>query len=347
MAVTNPSDLFIPEVSADYSSQAFVQSLELMNNLIGPVGSGSPIEIMNDPIFGVEGQYFQRPIFKRVGSTLVARRDVTSNSNTTPVNITGDNEIGVKVHRRIGPLNYTLDALNISRATPENFSAEVGKQIGEELALNMQHTIIATALGILAGVGSTVNTYSPWNATSRTNLSPAVLNATLNLMGDQRNKFKSGAHIVTRSECVLDLTNDGIGRSYQGVGDRALQGAMNVNTLGMGDPLMVDDALLTTADAGFDKYTTILFGAGAMQIWFTKPLTMYPVFQNTLPEQVEMRIRGDADFALGTHGAKYDSTNGGANPTDATIATSTNWDSTYTSAKEVRLLSAVHNYSGN
>lgn len=347
MAVTNPSDLFIPEVCLDYSRQAFTQSLQLYNGLMGPAGRGAPIEIVDEPMFDVQGQYIQRPVFKRIGSGLVARRDVTSNSTVTPVNLTGDNDIGVKINRRIGPVDVTKDAARLSKATPEEISAEIGKQAGEELALNVQTSVINALVGIVGGVTASANTYTAWSATSRTNLSPSVLNATLNLMGDYRETFRKGAKILTRSECVLDLANDGIGRSYTNVGDRALQGVLGVNTLGMGEPVVVDAAPLTVPDAGFDKYYTLLLGAGAMQIYFPLPLTIYPLFQILDQEQVLDRWRADFDFALSTNGAKWDVSNGGANPTDASLATTTNWDATFTRHQEVKILQAIHNYSGN
>ena len=348
-AVTNVSDLFVPEVCMDYASQAFTQSIGVMEELMGPPGSGAPIEIMDPAVmgYGDQGQYIQRPVLKRIGSGLVARRDITSNSDTTPVNITGDNEIAVKLNRRVGPVDYTVDSMRLSKLTPAQFSAEIGKQVGEEMALNIQNSIIAAAVGILGGVTSSANTNTVWSATTRTNLSPAVLNSTLALMGDQRDKFRREARILTRSEPTTDLITDLSGRSYNGIGDKALGGQIDMGTYGMGMPVMVDSSNLTIADAGFDKYLTLLLGKGFMQVWFPLPLTIYEVFQTTLPEQVLRRWRGDFDFVIGTHGAKWDVSNGGANPSDATLATTTNWDSNFTRHQEVRGLMAIHNYSGN
>ncbi len=241
----------------------------------------------------------------------------------------------------------TVDSMRLSKATPAQVSAEIGMQVGQEMALNIQSTIIAAATGIIGGVTATANTYSPWSATVRTNLSPSVLNSTLALMGDYREAFRRSAKILTRSESALDMINDATGRSFTGVGDKALAGSLNVNTYGMGDPIMVDSSSLTVTDAGFDKYLTLLLGAGFMQIWFPLPLTIYEVFQTTLPEQVLRRWRADFDFVVGCHGAQWDSTNGHANPTDATIATTTNWDSNFTRHQEVKGLMAVHNVSSN
>lgn len=344
MAVTNPSDLFIPEVAADYASQAFVQSLEPLS-LIGAPGSGAPIELMNDPVFGVQGQYYQRPIFKRVGSTLVARRDITSNSTLTPVNLTGDNEIGVKLHRRIGPLDVSKDAARLSKATPEEISAQIGTQAGQEFALNMQFSVIKAILGMIAG-STTSHTVTVWNATARTNMSPDVLNQALQIMGDQREAFRRGAKLILRSESLNDLFTDAMGRAFTNVGDKALQGNLNTNTLGM-EFKQADVSALTVADAGFDKYISLLLGAGAIQVWNILPMTFYPLFTILDQEQVLDRFRADCDFAIACHGAKWDSANGGANPTDTALALSTNWDTTYSQHQELKLVEVVHNYSAN
>jgi hypothetical protein len=342
MAVTEASDLFIPEVAMDYARQQFVQSLEVYN-LIG--GSEAyPIVAVNDPVFSVEGQYLQRPVFKRIGSNLVARRDVTSVAGITSQELTGDNEIMVKIHRRSNAA-VSKDAARLSRATAEEISAEIGRQVGEEYALNIQTTLINAILGMIAG-STTTHTLTLWNAAARTNLSPDVLNQMLNVMGDQREKFRLGATLITRSECMKDLVGDAIGRGYPGVGDQALKGAMMTNTLGM--PFaMADLADLTVADAGFDKYISILLGANAVQIQFTLPMTFYPIFTPVETEQVVDYIRCDMDFAIGCHGAKWDFASGGANPDNTALALSTNWDSTYSNHRELRAVECVHNYSGN
>lgn len=345
MSVTQASDLFIPQVCSEYARQAFVQSIEFMAKLVGT--GPAPVQIMNDPTFNVEGQYIQRPTFSRIGSALVTRRDITSVSSVTPQKLTGTNEVGVKIHRKIGPVDVSMDAANLSRASGEQISAELGRQFGEELALNLQHSMITAAIGAIDGVASTVNTTAPWSATARTNLSPALLSAGLQLMGDQRERFKKEAMILTRSESLHDLYGDAMGRSFAGIGDLALKGDMGTNTLGMGFAT-VDDAALTLANAGFDHYYTLLLGTDFMQVWFTKPMTLYPVFGPILDqEQVIIRLRADADIAIGMHGKTWDATNGGANPDDTALALSTNWDDTFSRHQEVRGIKIDHNYSGN
>jgi len=43
-------------------------------------------------------------------------------------------------------------------------------------------------------------------------------------------------------------------------------------------------------------------------------------------EQLTVEIQGEYNITLGVDGFTWDITNGGANPTDAALGTSTNWD---------------------
>jgi len=341
MADTIPSDLFIPEVAAEYARQAFVDNIDIL----GVIGSSpdSPIQLLNDPVFGSEGQYYEMPVFKRI-SSLVTRRDITSTSTITPLELTGGNEKAVKVHKKIGTVSYSLDAARVSRARPGAISQEIGMQAGEQLATAMRETIINTIRGALAAMTTTEHTTDVWDATARTNLTPQQINALLNNFGDNRDMARRGV-LLGRSEARQDLINFYLGLGVQGVADVAVRGG-DIPPLGM-PFFMADSAALTTADAGNDKYHTLLIAPGGVRVWFTLPLTVYPEFQDTSAEQVLMRWRADADYAVGVCGMGYNSGAGGANPTDATLLSSANWSVVYSDDKEVKLAELVHNYSGN
>jgi hypothetical protein len=50
-------------------------------------------------------------------------------------------------------------------------------------------------------------------------------------------------------------------------------------------------------------------------------------------ERIETTFQADYTFGLGLKGYTWDQTNGGKSPTDAELATGTNWDKTVTSIK--------------
>ncbi|MCK6470411.1 MAG: major capsid protein [Planctomycetes bacterium] len=338
MAITEASDLFIPEVSLEYARQAFVDSLEVMGKLVGE-GADAPVRVMNDAAFSSMGQFLQGPVFKRI-SGLVTKRDVTSTSAVTPLELTGDNAVAAKMHRKIGPVEYTLDAARISRAGREQISAEIGRQAGEQMSASIQASILAALLGTVDTLANSAHTHSVWDASTRVNLSPSVLNLGLNKMGDRRRAISSW---IMRSEPFADLIESNIQAGISGVADRVLDG---------GEPMtfrmpvaLLDDARLTIADAGADKYITLGAGAGALELFFTLPLTIYPPFLETGTEQVKIRWRADFDFALRAPGFAWDT--GTPNPADNDLAASGNWTIAHTSHKEVPVVKIVHNYSGN
>lgn len=341
MAVSNPSDFFIPQVSLDYARQSFEDSLELLNFMGPDAGlnpSGPAVAIQNNPVFNSEGQTLQVPVFKRMTS-LVADRDITSNSNTTPVKLDGTNEIAVKKHYRVGPVDFTEDAARLSRATPEQISAEIGRQAGEEMLKAIQASVIAAMVGSVAAVTASAHTKTLWAAATRTNFTPQALNSALQLMAEKRADL---TQLLMRSETWQDLGDYYLGQVGSAAFDSFVRGG-NENPLGK-RIATVDSSRLTTADAGFDKYHTLVLGGGAVRVWFTLPMVIYPPDRDLLPEQVLNRWRADFDIAIGVKGMQW---GGGNNPTDANLATSGNWTPVYSNHKEVKIVLVTHNYSGN
>lgn len=348
MAVTLPSDFFLPQLALQYMRQGFYESLQPMQRLVSSTDPNAPICLVNDPTMEVS-QYVQGPTFARMGTSAVSLRDITSNSAATVVKLTAQNDVGVKCHRKAGPFEWTLDAARLAGLGNDDMSraaavtAEIATQVGEYLALNVQTSMINAIKGMVEAITGTAHTSSVWASGARTNISPSQLNTALNLMGDARDYITAW---LMRSETVQDLYSDAIGRSYPNVGDRALAGDTDTNTLGR-VKAMRDDASMNASPGGFQKYWTFGLGPQALYLYFTQPLTMYDPYVATDRETVTIRLRWDFDFEIRGRGLAWNSGAGGANPTDTALSTSANWTPTYTSHKEVRLVEIIHNYSGN
>jgi len=337
MADTLASDLFVPEVAARYGRQKFVENMDAMK-FIGPEGSGAPIELVNDPVFASEGQYFSMPVFKRIAS-LGTKRDLTSVSAVTDLELTSGDEKAVKVHKKLGSVSRSLDAGRLSRASDEELSAEIGMQFGEATASMVIETILNAARGAIAAMTSTLHTKDSWSATVRTNLSRTLINAIKAKLGDSRSKLTA---VICRSESMQDLIDEYLGAGVQGIADVATQSGIIKSSLGV-DIVMRDSAALTTADAGFNKSHLLAMGPGAIKIGFSLPMTVYPPFLDTSKEQVLVRARGDVDYWVGIKGMGYNSGAGGANPTDAVLLSSANWSVVYSDHREVLLAELIHN----
>ena len=81
------------------------------------------------------------------------------------------------------------------------------------------------------------------------------------------------------------------------------------------------------------QYATLGLVPGAVEIEDTEQETVMAQIITGL-QNITVRIQGEYAFNLGLRGFTWDTQNGGANPTDAAVATASNWDAAYASHKD-------------
>lgn len=330
----------IPQVLEAHARQAFVaRSIKILDVLESGPGGGGAIERMNDPGFSGGGQYGEVPTL--VQSIAANRRDITSTSALTAQKLTGVNNNGVVLNRRSDLMSFA-DTSYIGGFTREDLSAECGKQIGEKMLDDVLSILIAAMRGAVEAVGSSANVYSVWSATVRTTLDPDVIDGGRVLLGDRSDILN---YILTNSYSNRDLRGAAKVIAIQNVAGEALQGADNRAQWGLSKAIR-DDANLTASDAGFDKYYTLLLGAGAIKYGFVKPIEIETI-RYLSNENKATLLRADWDLFVQVQAMQYNRSAGGANPTVTALATSSNWTDNTSSNKEVPMIELVHNYSGN
>ena len=341
-AYTLPSDLFIPEAVREYLGYEFYSSLGVLDNLAstGPLGSEAPIQIRGLDILQNGGEYIDKPTFAEVAS-LATKRDYANGGNAVDtLKLTSRNDSGVAMRVKIGPLAITNDAGIVSRATGEQLAMEFARQAARRYREYIQTAVVLAAKAAITNMTTSLHTLDVWNATTRTNMSTGLIARGRQKMGD---RVQSINGILVRSEAEYDLfiEQDGKGVSLQ------LAGTGTPLTLNLA-PAVVDEAALTTTDAGFDKYHTLLMGAGFCEVSLG-PIRFYPPEQRLDTESVHSIWRADGDFSICFPGIQYDEANGGANPANTAggVGLSTNWDPVYTNAREVKGVLVTHNYTEN
>lgn len=346
MAQTLPSDLYDPVNALRYASYQFYENLGVMNNLMSTSGS-APVKFnANRAILQSGGAYLHAPVLKPM-TTIETRRDLTSTSDATPIAIQSRDDIGVRVSRKLGPASFTKSAQWLSGLRGGELEQFFATEAVNRMMLSMRNFVLATAKAAISNMTSTLHTKSVWNASTRTNLTSSLLASTRALLGDRSQIFEpgSGAGWVFRSESFYtDLCQFQLTQGVTGIADKLSNGG---GPLTLGLPYAIaDDAALTTADAGFDKYYTLLLGAGAIEIDLIN-LEFTPLWMNPKAENVEFVLRGDYDFEVRIPGFKWDTSGGGSNPTLTTAGTAAYWVITYSDHREIPMAVAEHNYSGN
>ena len=340
-AFTLYSDLYVPEALQRYIGYEFYKSLGALEVLTsgGPLGDRAPVKLVGFDALKNGGHYIHQPVIKPV-SSLVTKRDIASGgSGVDTLKFESRDDVGVALRSRIGPIAISED-VKVAGAMPETLAQEFVRQGSRQLAEYIQGAVILAWKAAVDNMTSTAHTLSVWNASARTNLSTGLLMRGFQKMSD---RFMDVSGLLMRSESFYDLflEQDGKGVSLEPASTGSIK------TLGRAFAV-VDDATLTTADAGHDKYHTLWGGAGGLELEI-QALKIYTQEQRLDTESVHNILRADADFVIRIPGMQWDVTNGGVNPAISTsgVGLSTNWDPTYSDAREVKLGLVTHNYSAN
>lgn len=256
----------------------------------------------------------------------VSRRDITSVADVTPDPITQDEFVSVKLNRKIGPKAMTLDAFKKIGDMDVDGEA-LSFMLGTQVAKDMQTEMATTALkALVAGIGQfATNKYTvPSNGDIGAGGS---LIEGLSLFGDAAQQIVCW---VMHSAVFWRL----VGNQFAGniLGLSALSIAEG-SAATLGRPvLIIDSAALT--DGSPTDYATLGLTPGALDIEWSEPQDMISTIVPGKENLVAM-MQGEYAYNLSMKGMAWDVQNGGENPTDAAVATGSNWDKKVASHKDL------------
>lgn len=272
------------------------------------------------------GQYEKESFFQII-SNLVARRDPTSTASATALKPTQAENIGVKLNRKIGPVDATLDSfkkLGLGEMSPEEFSALIGEQAGKAIAVDYINSGIRAIDAAIRGVAA-LNYDQTANATKT--LTHTALVQGLAKFGDAAGQIVCW---VMHSKAYFDLVGQAITDKIFEVGAMAV---MQGITPTLNRPVLVIDspALVTTTSAG-TTYNTLGLTENSLVMSESEDRSIVSEIVTGL-ENLVVRMQGEYALNVMCKGYQWDVANGGANPNDAALATATNWDKVATENK--------------
>lgn len=269
------------------------------------------------------GHYEQEAFWDEVSS--ISRRDSSadSSSTVTSTKLTEDEFISVKLDRRNGPYETNMDSFRkIGENPSREFSRVIGVQTAEAIPQEQLNRSLAALEAKLDGTAELEN-----DRTAGTLRHEDLIDGLANA-GDSA----SGILIwVMHSKPWFDLWKD------QATGTESI---FSSDVFGVqifegapwtaGRPVLVtDSASLKEADgvsSGTDKYSTLGLRRSAAEIIMSESPEAVMEGPVTGSENIYLRWQAEYSYNLGLRGCKWDTTNGGINPTDATVATVGNWD---------------------
>lgn len=273
------------------------------------------------------GDYDYEGFIKNLGG-IVSRQDLTSTSGQTPKKFTADQHIKVKLHRKVDAVDSSEAAAAIAGFDMDAFAMAYGQQAAEDQRVDMIDSALAAARAALKNAGGA----NYLDATSGS-LTTTTLVTGLSKFGDQ---FGRIALFAMHSKSFFDLFGYQVAPANNGdlIANTVI---VNGGPVTLNKPILVVDSpsLKVTTGSGtaaVTQYFILALTPNAIQL----ELTRGERFIRDLVsggEQIIERLQGEYAFNLGLKGYKWDTTNGGLNPTAAALGTGTNWDAIFTDAK--------------
>lgn len=299
--------------------EGYAQNLDAFN-----AASGGSLVLTDQ---SKEGYYAQQRFFDALGDSLISRRDLTSTSAATGIKPTMDEVIDVKLFRKAGPVDFTHGMFRTMQLSPEAFSRQLGVRVAQRAIKRQLNDILAAAVAALSGVAAVNH-----DATDG-DFAFTDMNALLGKFGDAR---QSIAAAVMHSKVFTDLVGDAIS-NYK------IENVAGVSIVQGGLPglmgravIVTDSASLVNSDgitSGTDSYYTLGLVQGAGMVTESESREFVEYYLDR--DQITKRIHGEIAYNVGVKGFKWDISNGGANPDDATLATASNWDQVVADKRDV------------
>lgn len=285
------------------------------------------------------GNYVKQAFFKDVSGS-VSRRDTTSVAAATDLPLTQDEFVSVKLDRKIGPHTQTLDALRKIGEDLETMSFVVGQMTAAHMQQNMIDVALLAVETAIQGQ-SAVNLDITGETTK--NITHSALNRAIQKLGDFAPSIRL---LVMHSQNYYDLVGQSIADNIFQVGGAAI---VQGTPITFNRPvLVIDSPSLTDANASLtDSYNVLGLVEDAVVVEESEAPVVWSDKVTGL-ENLVYRIQGEFAVNLGIKGFKWDTSNGGANPTDGALGTTTNWDLSVTNIKQgpgVRLVCQAKVYS--
>ncbi|WP_447856983.1 major capsid protein [Pseudomonas aeruginosa] len=306
------------QVFNEYIMPATIETLDQMLVAFNAASRGA-IVLSPD---GFTGDFLQESFFQTLAAAQRRVDRYAANGAAPITDLTELKNTSVKVAGGFGPVRYEPSQMTwLERPTAQGI--EVASRAFAEILLKDQlNTAIAALVAAITAQAAAVNDVS-----ATAGISQAGLNNAHAKFGDASQNLITQ---VMQGTTYHKLIGQALANSEQ------LFQAGNVRVVDiLGKVSVVTDApALMQAGAGEDPDLEIILSLvqGAALVHDGRDL-ISNVSTTNGKERIETTLQVDYTFGLGLKGYTRDQTNGGKSPTDAEIATGSNWDKTATSIK--------------
>lgn len=258
------------------------------------------------------GDFSRESFFNQIAA---ARRRVdryAANGDQAATALTQGEHVGVKVAGGFGPVLFEPSQLTWLSEDPASAIRAIAEGFSDALLQDQLNTAVAAAVAAVGGQAALVNDVS------------ASAGLTLNVLNNSHAKFGDMSQML-RADIMT-------GAAWHKLVDKALTNSSHLFASGnvqvvdiLGKRYVISDipALYVAGTPNKSKVLSVV--ANGIIVDNTSDIIANMETSNG-KERIETTWQADYSFGLKLKGYSWDVTNGGKSPTDAELATATNWD---------------------
>lgn len=306
------------QVFNQYYQPAIIETLAQMIDKFNGASRGA-IRLSTQ---GFDGDFVQNSFFTALHTAQRRVDRYGTNSTVSSTDLTQSKDSGVKVAGGFGPILFEPGQMTWLRKPTGEAIAHISQNFSEAMMSDMLNTSIAALVAAIANQSAAK--YDGLAVSPDLGISYTTINRSHALFGDHSNALV--AEVMTGS-----VFHKLIGQNLANATQLFQAGNVTVVDI-LNKAVIVTDApaLLEDASPDIEKVLTLVEGAATV---FDGSDVITNIETSNGKERIETTFQSDYTFGLQLKGYTWDTSAGGKSPTDAELATGSNWDKTATSIK--------------
>jgi hypothetical protein len=268
---------------------------------------------------GFDGDFYQQSFFAAIHSAQRRVDRYAAQATASPTDLTQVKHSSIKIAGGFGPIRFEPSQLTwLSKPTAEGVEV-ASRNFAEAMMADQLNTAIAALVAAISNNNGVTNDVSATDG-----LSYVAMNEAHGKFGDHSGNLVAQVMNGMAYHKLIGLNLTNAQQIFQS------QNVLVVDILGK--PVVVTDAPALSVTGTPNKLNVLSLAEGAATV-FDGSDVISNIETTNGQTRIETTLQVDYSFGLGLKGYTWDEANGGKSPTDAEIATGSNWDKTATSNK--------------
>lgn len=303
------------KVFSQYVKQATIETLAQLVDKFNAASNGA-IRLTTQ---GVDGDFLQESIWKGLHSAQRRVDRYAANGAQSATALAQLQQNSVKIAGGFGPILWEPSQLSWIEKDPAEALEVISRNMAEAIIADQLNTSVAALVAAISNVAAATNDVS------------GTAGITYSAINSAHAKFGDASNSLVAQVMTGEVFHKLIGQNLTNAENLfKAQGVTIVDILGKA--VVVTDAP-ALYEAGTPNKQKVLSLADAAAIVHDGSDIVTNIESSNGKERIETTFQADYTFSLGLKGFAWDIANGGKSPTDAEIATGSNWDQFVTSVK--------------